>query len=56
LVVASILSDLQGEPEVLKAQTECSKPLQRLRLDYATCEAFLNESAQEIAALRDALG
>ena len=56
LVVASILSDLQGEPEVLKAQTECSKPLQRLRLDYGTCEAFLKESAQEIAALRDALG
>jgi HD-like signal output (HDOD) protein len=56
LVVASILSDLQGEPEVLKAQTECSKPLQRLRLDYTTCEAFLKESAQEIAALRDALG
>ena len=56
LVVASILSDLQGEPEVLKAQTECSKPLQRLRLDYAICEAFLKESAQEIAALRDALG
>jgi len=56
LVVASILADLQGEPEVLKAQTECSKPLQRLRLDYATCEAFLKESAQEIAALRDALG
>ena len=56
LVVASILADLQGEPEVLKAQTECSKPLQRLRLDYTTCEAFLKESAQEIAALRDALG
>ena len=56
LVVASILADLQGEPEVLKAQTECSKPLQRLRLDYAACEVFLKESAQEIAALRDALG
>jgi len=56
LVVASILADLQGEPEVLQAQTECSKPLQRLRLDYTTCEAFLKESAQEIAALRDALG
>jgi HD-like signal output (HDOD) protein len=56
LVVASILADLHGEPEVLKAQTECSKPLQRLRLDYATCETFLMESAQEIAALRDALG
>lgn len=56
LVVAGILADLQGEPEVLKAQTECSKPLQRLRLDYAACEVFLMESAAEIAALRDALG
>ena len=56
LVVAGILADLQGEPEVLKAQTECSKPLQRLRLDYAACEVFLKESAAEIAALRDALG
>jgi HD-like signal output (HDOD) protein len=56
LIVAGILADLQGEPEVLKAQTECSKPLQRLRLDYAACEVFLKESAAEIAALRDALG
>ena len=56
LVVATILADLQGEPEVLQAQTQCSKPLQRLRLDYAACDTFLKESAQEIAALRDALG
>jgi HD-like signal output (HDOD) protein len=56
LVVAGILADLQGEPEVLKAQTECSKPLQRLHLDYEACEVFLKESAAEIAALRDALG
>ena len=56
LVVATLLSDLQGEPTVLQAQTQCSKPLQRLRLDYKACENFLKESAQEIAALRDALG
>jgi HD-like signal output (HDOD) protein len=56
LVVATLLADLQAEPEVLKAQTQCAKPLQRMRLDYAACEAFLAESAQEIAALRDALG
>jgi HD-like signal output (HDOD) protein len=56
LVVATILADLQGEPAVLQAQTQCSKPLQRLRLDYVACDAFLKESAQEIAALRDALG
>ncbi len=56
LIVATLLSDLQGEPAVLQAQTQCSKPLQRLRLDYKACENFLKESAQEIAALRDALG
>ena len=56
LVVATILADLQGEPAVLQAQTQCSKPLQRLRLDYQACDTFLKESAQEIAALRDALG
>ncbi len=56
LVVATLLADLQGEPSVLQAQTQCAKPLQRLRLDYAACAAFLKESAQEIAALRDALG
>ena len=26
LVVATILADLQGEPAVLQAQTQCSKP------------------------------
>jgi HD-like signal output (HDOD) protein len=56
LVVATLLADLQGEPAVLQAQTQCAKPLQRLRLDFAECEAFLKQSAQEIATLRDALG
>ena len=56
LVVSTLLADLNGEPTVLQAQTQCAKPLQRLRLDYAACQTFLKESAQEIAALRDALG
>jgi HD-like signal output (HDOD) protein len=56
LVVATLLADLQGEPAVLLAQTQCSKPLQRMRLDYAACESFLKESEQEIVALREALG
>jgi HD-like signal output (HDOD) protein len=55
LVVAHLLAGLQGEPSVLQAQAQCAKPLQRLRLDYVACEAFLRESAEEIAALRDAL-
>jgi HD-like signal output (HDOD) protein len=56
LVVATLLAGVHGEPSVLQAQTQCAKPLQRLQLDYVACEAFLGESAQEIAALRDALG
>jgi HD-like signal output (HDOD) protein len=56
LVVATILAELNGDLDTLKAQTQCSKPLQRLRLDYVTCETFLKESANEISALRDALG
>jgi HD-like signal output (HDOD) protein len=56
LVVATMLADLNGDLSVLKAQTQCSKTLQRLRLDFNACEAFLKESASEIAALRDALG
>jgi len=56
LVVATMLADLNGDVTVLKAQTQCSKTLQRLRLDFNACEAFLKESATEIAALRDALG
>lgn len=56
LVVATLLEGLQDEPTVLKAQTQCAQPLQRLRLDFAACEEFLKESAREIAALRDALG
>jgi HD-like signal output (HDOD) protein len=56
LVVATMLADLNGDLTVLKAQTQCSKTLQRLRLDFNACETFLRESANEIAALRDALG
>ena len=56
LVVATMLAELNGDLTVLKAQTQCSKTLQRLRLDFNACEAFLKESGTEIAALRDALG
>ena len=56
LVVATVLADVNGDLAVLQAQTQCSKPLQRMRLDFNACEAFLKESAHEISALRDALG
>jgi len=56
LVVATVLAESNGDLTVLKAQTQCSKPLQRMRLDFKACETFLKESADEILALRDALG
>ena len=56
LVVGTLLADLNGDATALAAQVHCAKPLQRLRLDQLACERFLAESAQEVAALRDALG
>ena len=56
LVVGTLLADTNGDSGTLAAQVQCAKPLQRLRLDQQACERFLAESAQEVAALRDALG
>ena len=56
LVVGTLLADLNGDASALAAQVQCAKPLQRLRLDQQACERFLAESAQEVTALRDALG
>ena len=56
LVVGTLLADLNGDSSALAAQVQCAKPLQRLRLDQQACGRFLAESAQEVMALRDALG
>src|SRR5690348_2725076 len=56
LIVGTLLADLNGDATALAAQVQCAKPLQRLRLDQQACEQFLAESAQEVMALRDALG
>jgi HD-like signal output (HDOD) protein len=56
LVVGTLLAELNGDASTLAAQVQCAKPLQRLRLDQLACERFLAESAQEVTALRDALG
>ena len=37
-----------NQPQVLHAQVQCAKPLQRLKLDAAACEAFITESQTEI--------
>lgn len=56
LVVGTILAEHHNQPQTLYAQIQCAKPLQRLKLDAAACEAFVAESAQDIESLRDALG
>jgi len=56
LVVGTLLAEAHGDASALAAQVHCAKPLQRLRLDQLACERFLAESAQEVSALRDALG
>ena len=56
LAVGTLLAEINGDPSTLAAQIACARPLQRLRLDQLACERFLAESAQELAAMRDALG
>jgi HD-like signal output (HDOD) protein len=56
LVVGAILAEHHNQPQVLQAQVHCAKPLQRLKLDAAACEAFIAESATDIESLREALG
>jgi len=56
LIVGTILAEHHNQPKVLQAQVQCAKPLQRLKLDAAACEAFIAESATDIESLREALG
>lgn len=55
LVVGVILAEHHNQPHVLRAQLNCAKPLQKLKLDAAACEAFLADSAADIESLREAL-
>jgi HD-like signal output (HDOD) protein len=56
LVVGTILAEHHNQPQVLQAQVHCAKPLHKLKLDAATCETFISESAKDIESLRVALG
>jgi HD-like signal output (HDOD) protein len=56
LIVGTILAEHHNHPKVLQAQVQCAKPLQRLKLNVAACEAFVAESAASIDSLREALG
>ena len=55
LLAGTLLADI-GDPLALAEVVQAAKPLQRLGLDPEGCQALLDESAQEISALREALG
>ena len=56
LVAGTVLAEHYDHPRALQAQVHCAKPLQKLKLDAAACEAFIAESAADIESLREALG
>jgi HD-like signal output (HDOD) protein len=56
LSAAHLLVACKNAPDVLKSKASASPCLARLQLDAAACDRLLSESAQEIAALRSALG
>jgi HD-like signal output (HDOD) protein len=56
LVVGTILAEHHNQPQILQAQVHCAKPLHKLKLNAAACEAFVAESAKDIESLREALG
>lgn len=55
LLASTLLTDI-GDPVALTEVIEGAKPLQRLGLDVEACQTLLEESAQEVYALREALG
>jgi HD-like signal output (HDOD) protein len=56
LTLAELLATLRQQPELLVARLEQGKAGARLALDAAECKTLLQESAEELTALRAALG
>ncbi|HXS28089.1 MAG TPA: HDOD domain-containing protein [Steroidobacteraceae bacterium] len=55
LVAACLIAVHQNQPELLDARLRSVRPIARLQLDRAACDALIVDSAHEIAALREAL-
>jgi HD-like signal output (HDOD) protein len=55
LVAASLIALHKDQPEMLEARLLSVKPVARMQINATVCEALLNQSADEIAALREAL-
>lgn len=56
LVAATLIAVHQNQPDLLDARMRSVRPISRLQLDRAACDALIVDSAHEIAALREALG
>jgi len=56
LMASMIIAQYQNNPAELEANLQKAKAVQRLQLTPAVCEQILREAAEEIAALRAALG
>lgn len=56
LVTATLIAVFRDQPELLSARLASVRPIARLRLDRAACEALIAGSAQELAELGEALG
>lgn len=55
LVAATLIALHQDEPEMLEARLQSVKPVARMQINATVCQALINQSAEEIAALREAL-
>jgi HD-like signal output (HDOD) protein len=56
LMAANMIAVYAGQPEFLEARLHSVKAIAQLGLTRAICDHLTQESAQEIAALREALG
>ncbi len=55
LVAATLIAVYRDQPDLLDARLHSVRPVARLQLNRAVCEALVAESAQELAELQEAL-
>ncbi len=55
LVAANMVAIHSGQPEFLEARLQSVKAISKLELTREVCDTLTQESAQEIAALREVL-
>jgi HD-like signal output (HDOD) protein len=55
LIAGTLIALYQDQPQLLEARLQSVRPVARLELTRESCETLMQESAEEIAALREAL-